>query len=1124
MHNKVILVSGFVLCSLTNLFAQEPINKPYQDPIFTLSSPQAAAFKRYGDVPVSLYTGVPDISIPLHTVKLKDMEVPIGLSYHAGGITVDQEATIVGLGWNLMAGGNITVSQVGARDLPSLYALTDWQSTLNYIASSGTSAALIASGSEDWFSNFGCVEANSFRQTDELSLSVATVNGQGEHDIHSVSLPHRSFKFFLSPITNEAVFVGEKNKCKIERYMTHGFVITDENGVRYYFAIYEEDGESNQPILWYLTKISDVYGNDINFEYETSEFGVTSGSVLNIYERMVMLSVNHRFPVPHPRGYTTATDGIPNILLKGIETNSEKVVFTYQQGRKDGGSKLAGVSLLDKADSTVKKQYRFNYGYFESSNVGGAYFDGGNPYPAGLERDARLKLESLSQVNPLNSNDTIAHIFAYDERYKLPPKSTFAKDFWGFYNGQPNASDLVSTNNRTLLPNPFLMQYIEPDFANFNWVAYKNSKFANRFSDPEYMGTATIKSITYPTFGRTEYEFEPHSFYNQKMFEAADQFAFIPKDIMISVNDMNDPYGYSQTFKLFELVETTEVHLVAIGDSTFNLSGGYVRIINQSNGTIYNYSFGAKNRWDVELTLPAGPYRLICDAPSSIPFQDYRNFIGATLKYKIVKHDEINAVVSKTGGIGGGLRVKKITNYDRNGLVSEAKGFKYEKETGGTSGRLLRRMNNFKTESMRYGWVDVSVCGDDDGICYDDDYAAAIVPTLYADNILPVHNATSNAMVGYDRVVERKVSASGFNGDEISYFKNEPPESNQEFTFYKICTNGSLEKKVYLNSVLDSVKRVDYHYAQNHYSFHRLNMKVRDQYIGPTNYCIQFMNPLSYIGRYNIIVYSYTNFVNQLVKTETLDYSGNTKLLTTIENVYDTTNYQPDQTSIMTSDNKLRVSQYTYPHDYPNDLVYPLMVGDNIINPVIEQKEYIDDKLLKTRENKFWFWIDDYNAMHIVQGRVKIGFGDNVLEEKIIFDKYDLKGNVLQYHMPTENINTVFYRGYGDNRVVAKIVGAINYDQVGSTAATYLDQLDDNLSVTQLESVNTTIRNLLPDALITTYTYDPLYGIKTETDPNGMTTSYEYDAFGRLMLAKDHDGNILKQFKYNYFKQLPAQE
>lgn len=54
------------------------------------------------------------------------------------------------------------------------------------------------------------------------------------------------------------------------------------------------------------------------------------------------------------------------------------------------------------------------------------------------------------------------------------------------------------------------------------------------------------------------------------------------------------------------------------------------------------------------------------------------------------------------------------------------------------------------------------------------------------------------------------------------------------------------------------------------------------------------------------------------------------------------------------------------------------------------------------------------------------------------------------------------------------------------------------------------------DALMTTYTYDPLIGKTSETDPNGRTTYYEYDSLGRLVKVCDHDENILQEYEYNY--------
>jgi len=51
---------------------------------------------------------------------------------------------------------------------------------------------------------------------------------------------------------------------------------------------------------------------------------------------------------------------------------------------------------------------------------------------------------------------------------------------------------------------------------------------------------------------------------------------------------------------------------------------------------------------------------------------------------------------------------------------------------------------------------------------------------------------------------------------------------------------------------------------------------------------------------------------------------------------------------------------------------------------------------------------------------------------------------------------------------------------------------------------------------VTTYTYLPLTGITSETDPKGEISFYTYDNFQRLQMITDNDGNVLKTFNYQY--------
>ena len=56
----------------------------------------------------------------------------------------------------------------------------------------------------------------------------------------------------------------------------------------------------------------------------------------------------------------------------------------------------------------------------------------------------------------------------------------------------------------------------------------------------------------------------------------------------------------------------------------------------------------------------------------------------------------------------------------------------------------------------------------------------------------------------------------------------------------------------------------------------------------------------------------------------------------------------------------------------------------------------------------------------------------------------------------------------------------------------------------------------LPNAVVTYYTYDPLIGVTSVTDPRGQRIYYEYDNLNRLEFVRDNQGKILSKNEYNY--------
>lgn len=95
---------------------QEPHDFDYLEKIVP-PSPTAASLGTYGNIPINLSNGSPNINLPIYTLLSNDVSIPINISYSSNGVQVDGVPGQLGVDWGLQVGGAVTRTLYDEDDL-----------------------------------------------------------------------------------------------------------------------------------------------------------------------------------------------------------------------------------------------------------------------------------------------------------------------------------------------------------------------------------------------------------------------------------------------------------------------------------------------------------------------------------------------------------------------------------------------------------------------------------------------------------------------------------------------------------------------------------------------------------------------------------------------------------------------------------------------------------------------------------------------------------------------------------------------------------------------------------------------------------------------------------------------
>jgi hypothetical protein len=804
--------------------------------------------------------------------------------------------------------------------------------------------------------------------------------------------------------------------------------------------------------------------------------------------------------------FNTPNKEYSKIYLDKIKFNNGELKFFYSNDRVDLANdvKLQTISLVDK-DGSTSKSWDFDYGYFIGTSMDRDVVGTSDT------RHKRLKLNSILEKGK-NGESLTPYVFTYDESQGLnaPSKSSFGMDHWGYFNGRFSGTHLV------------------PDVIS----NYANSLVArtigiisaeNRTVNPSHNQLFILKEIQYPTGGRTVFEYETNDFDIEKSkVNDHSYFKNFPEVIAKTIQKTYPGDVHVEQPQPFQtqdyILDLTDLHVDPEAEypqapvqltAFFRYDGSVVappcimsgrvtiQLIKEDGSPIPTIGATDIAAFLDHTEMP----RTICSTndpnnPSSpyvgAKFENVYNLSPGKYLWKVTINssatyiedvhlridyyaNKVQQDINNNGEIlsgadfGGGLRVKRISDYDNiHSTPFNVRRYQYNYTDEGIKKSFGRRM-----AAPVYAYFDKKYYEQD---CWPAPGSVSFhtwSSVVQSESLISLESSVSGASVGYDQVIEYH-GENGENGKTVYEFENEPhiildysvmdfvqdkyekiPRKPPSFGAIKNFGNGNLKTKtdfklvngVY-SKVAETINIYSEFYPANNIVTYGIEKRTLNGYL-PNPFCQfeAFVYPAMAKSR-KLLVSSVNKTYDQhsetLALTETTTYEYN-----------HTSHLQLIRTTADDSRGRIETTENKYPLDYndqDDDAAIALMKSTKFMHsaPIYIEKSISESGSRKIKEVEIIKYSADIVPGLVLPSKVAklevkspidpsslpqylpaSGNYPTRVSPKIDFTKYDSKGNLLQANT-VDDINNTFIWDYQSSLPVAKIVNA-SFDDVAYT-------------------------------------------------------------------------------------------